>query len=153
MVAATIDNMPIGMLVGSFTSISLDPPLVGFFGDLGSSTFPRLLERTSLAISVLPYESRAVCEAFRLPVECRFDAVSWSRTPRGNPVLDEALVVIDGPVVDTHAVGDHVLVTTAAETVRAVSSAAPLMFHGRRFHRLDPACVGTGDLDCLAWRF
>src|SRR3546814_11657520 len=41
-VTATDAHGPVGMTVGSFTSISLDPPLVGFFADCGSSTLARV---------------------------------------------------------------------------------------------------------------
>jgi 3-hydroxy-9,10-secoandrosta-1,3,5(10)-triene-9,17-dione monooxygenase reductase component len=154
-VATTVNDAPVGMLIGSFVSVSLEPPLVGFFGDLGSTTLPRLLTAQSLAFSVLAQDARAVCDAFRLPAAQRFAAIDWSPSPRGNPILASSVVAIEGPMVSTQIIGDHVLVTVEVETADALSTrcAGPLLFHDGSFGRLDPSASTPVHLAHLDWSF
>ncbi len=76
-VAAALDgDAPIGMVVGTFTSVSLVPPMVGFLGDLGSTTLPRLIGSGRISFSVLASEAfPAVTDAFRRPPHERFEGL------------------------------------------------------------------------------
>ena len=49
------------MVVGSFTSVSLDPPLVAFFPDRGSSSWPKLEAANRFCVNILSAEQEAVC--------------------------------------------------------------------------------------------
>jgi flavin reductase (DIM6/NTAB) family NADH-FMN oxidoreductase RutF len=149
-VAALIEGEPVGMLIGSFTSMSLDPPLVGFFADRSSGTVPHLLRSASLAFSVLPQEARVVCDAFRLPRHERFAGIAWRLTERGNPVIDRAAMTVEGPIDSTVPVGDHDLVVVRVESI-GHEDRRPLIFHDRRLGRLDPAHAGATHLTDLDW--
>jgi len=149
-VAATFDGEPVGMLIGSFTSISLDPPMVGFFADRSSSTLPQLMRSPSLAFSVLSQEARAVCDAFRLPRQERFAGIAWRATPRGNPVIAGSVVAVEGLVDSTARTGDHDLVVVRVESI-GHEHRRPLIFHDRRLGRLDPTQAGATHLSHLDW--
>jgi flavin reductase (DIM6/NTAB) family NADH-FMN oxidoreductase RutF len=153
-VAAMIDGQPTGMLIGSFTSISLDPPMAGFFADRSSGTLPYLMRSPSLAFSVLSQEARAVCEAFRLPRQERFSAVDWRTTGRGNPVIAGSVMVLEGLVDVTVPVGDHLLVAVRIDSIGAVRTGyRPLIFHDHRLGRLDPTQASATHLTHLDWSF
>lgn len=152
-VAASIrDGEPIGMVIGTFTSVSLDPPLVGFFGDRKSSTLGPLLTCEYLTFSLLRQEDLAVCAAFRRPLRERFSAVTWFPSRYGTPVLDNAVLTVHTRLYDVSDAGDHrcvlaqVIGLETAGTVRR-----PLLFHKHRFSRLDPGRVLAEELWQLGW--
>lgn len=152
-VAATmIDEEPVGMIIGTFTSISLDPPIVGFFGDHRSSTFRPLLKTGTLAFSVLQQGARDVCGAFRRVSSERFRDIEWSLSEQGNPIIPGSALVVEGGVLDVHTVGDHDLVTVlvTAATVPDIAP-RPLVFHDRRLEHLDPTLVSASSLTFLDW--
>ena len=62
--AVDADGQPAGMAVGSFTSVSLDPPLVAFLPDKSSTSFPRIRRASSFCVNVLSAEQENVCRAF-----------------------------------------------------------------------------------------
>jgi flavin reductase (DIM6/NTAB) family NADH-FMN oxidoreductase RutF len=149
-----VDGQPVGMLIGSFTSISLDPPMAGFFADRSSSTLPYLMRSPSLAFSVLSQEARDVCDAFRLPRQERFAAVDWRATGRGNPVIAGSVMVLEGLVEAAVPVGDHDLVAVRVDAIGSVRmSCRPLIFHDHRLGRLDPTQTSATHLTHLDWSF
>jgi len=128
--AALVDDQPIGMMLGTFTSVSLDPRLVGFFGDLRSRTFGLLVRQPRLAFSVLAQEHYPeVTDAFRRVAEHRFDGVSWHLSPSGLPRLDGSVLFVEGPIVGTGAAGDHLVVHVDPDVVEQGTADAPLVFY------------------------
>jgi 3-hydroxy-9,10-secoandrosta-1,3,5(10)-triene-9,17-dione monooxygenase reductase component len=151
--AAMLGGRPVGMLIGSFASISLDPLLVGFFGDLHSQTYQALKAADQLAFSILGQQAEPVCNAFRLPADDRFAAIGWTLSRHGNPVVDDAVLAVEGVVERRVSLGDHDLVVVAVRAIRQNSNAAgaPLVYHESRMRRLDPHRSGTSHLAYLDW--
>ncbi|XVV06083.1 flavin reductase family protein [Actinosynnema sp. CA-248983] len=104
------DDEPVGMLIGTFTSVSLSPLLVGFLGDQRSNTLPALLALDFWTFSVLADDDDITPEAFRLPLRERFDKVKWSTTPYNTPVIDGSVLSIHTRHHSTLPAGDHHLV-------------------------------------------
>lgn len=153
-VAATmVDGQPVGMLVGSFTSISLDPLLVGFFADLRSRTYDQIKSAERVAFSILGQQSGPVCDAFRLPADERFDTIDWNLSEQGNPVVDDAVLVVEGSIAQRVPLGDHDLVVVSVQRIWENShfSARPLVFHEGRMGRLDAGQWGSRHLAHLDW--
>ncbi len=128
--AAIVDGQPIGMLVGTFTSVSLEPRLVGFLGDLGSRTVHLLLGADRLSFSVLSRHCHpTVTDAFRRFAEERFDGVRWHPSPAGLPRIDDAVLWVEGPLVDTAPAGDHIIVRVDPQIVENGPGEEPLVFY------------------------
>lgn len=108
--AGMADSQPVGMLIGSFTSVSLSPLLVGFLGDRGSSTLGPLLDLDLWTFSVLAEDDTVTLAAFRRPLGERFDRVAWSTSPIGTPVIDGAVLAVHCRKFSTVEAGDHRLV-------------------------------------------
>ena len=146
------DGLPVGMIVGTFTSVSLKPLLVGYLGDRGSSTLPALLRAETISFSVLRETDLRTVTAFRRPREARFQDVSWERDRQfGSPVLTGApLVVFGRPWAQTDA-GDHVFVVAEVLAVRTNGPARPLVFCGGRLTRMDPGHMVDNDIWQLGW--
>ena len=101
---------PTGFVVGSFTSVSLDPALVGFFPDKKSTTFPKVRAAGAFCVNVLSGQDEQLCRIFATKGIDRFAAVDWHPGPTGSPVLERATAWIDCTLDRVHDVGDHLLV-------------------------------------------
>jgi 3-hydroxy-9,10-secoandrosta-1,3,5(10)-triene-9,17-dione monooxygenase reductase component len=133
------DDEPVGVAIGSFSSISLQPALVGFFIDRDSTTFPRIQRAGSFAVNVLAHDQSQVCALFGTKSADRFAEVSWTAGRAGAPLLDEALAWIECDIADMTTIGDHHLVIGAVRSLSAADGRAPLIFYGGGFHGLASA--------------
>lgn len=111
-VTATKDNKPAGFTIGSFTSVSLEPPLVGFLPQHGSATMTAIEESGSFCVNVLSDAQSDLCWNFAKSGtdDTRFDGVDWHAAPSGSPILDRAVAWIDCAVEEVHTMGDHLFV-------------------------------------------
>ena len=82
-VAARVDGRPVGLAASSFTSVSLDPPLVSFSIANSSKTWPDLRRADHLGVSVLAHHHGQVCRQLAGPVEDRFTDVPHTVGDRG----------------------------------------------------------------------
>lgn len=123
-------GIPVGMVIGTLTSVSLQPPLVGFFADEQSHTLTQLLTAGRIAFNLLTRESSTIIRAFSRPIGERFDGLDWSTTTAGTPYLDDALLVIEGDIVSTTPTGDHRLVLVEVWSALALPDAGgPMVFY------------------------
>lgn len=127
--ACEADGTPQGMIVGSFTSVSLDPPLVAFLPDKSSSTFPRIREAGRFCVNVLASDQQDVCRSFAVRGSTeRFEHVGWRPSQLGSPVLDDVVAWIDCEIDTIHEAGDHFIVVGAVRDLEVVRPTVPLLF-------------------------
>lgn len=140
MVAITAhDDEPVGVAVGSFGSVSLEPPLVGFFIDRDSSTWPRIERAGAFAANVLGDHQRELCARFAVKDADRFADLDWSAGYRGAPLIDGALAWIECEIADVIELGDHFLAVGAVWHVRRATEGSPLVFFCGGLHTLGRA--------------
>lgn len=140
-VAAEIDGRPVGLAASSFTSVSLDPPLVSVNLAAASKTWPELRTAPHLGVTVLADHHDVVCRQLAGPVERRFDGVPLTTTPEGAVLVDDGLAQFDCTIYREVEAGDHVLVLLELHAVAHVDRAslqAPLVFHRSGFGQLRP---------------
>lgn len=104
------DGDHIGMVVGTFSSVSLSPPLVGFMPDRRSSSWPKIREAGSFCASICTAGQEHVVRAFSRKQEDRFTASSWVTTPSGNLRLEGAAAWVDCAIESVLPAGDHDIV-------------------------------------------
>lgn len=123
-------GLPAGLAVNSFTSVSLDPPLVAFCVAHTSTTWPVLRTAPRLCVNILAEPQRDVSHrlAFGSGPE-KFDGVPWTRGPGGAPLIDGALAWIECSVEQEHAAGDHLIVVARAHDLAEHHGAGPLVFY------------------------
>jgi flavin reductase (DIM6/NTAB) family NADH-FMN oxidoreductase RutF len=129
---------PLGLAVGSFVSVSLEPPLVGFFVARTSTTWPRIAPLGRFCVNVLGEDAEHTSRAFAVSGGDKFGGVGWSSSPLGSPVLDGALAWFD---CTTHSVvdaGDHVLVLAEVHELAVADTGRPLIFCHGTYQRLGP---------------
>jgi 3-hydroxy-9,10-secoandrosta-1,3,5(10)-triene-9,17-dione monooxygenase reductase component len=100
---------PVGMAVGSFSSISLEPTLVGFFVARTSSSWPRIRRGGAFCANVLGADQESVCRAFARSGGDKFRDVAWTRSPHGLPVIEGAVAWVDCVIDRVDDAGDHEL--------------------------------------------
>lgn len=122
------DGNPVGMVVGSFTSVSLDPPLVAFLPTQTSKSYARLQESSHFCVSVLSAEQEQVCRRFAGPDADKFAVTQWRPAPSGSPIIEGAVAWIDCEVWDRHEAGDHDIVIGKVLTLGTGAPAGPLLF-------------------------
>jgi flavin reductase (DIM6/NTAB) family NADH-FMN oxidoreductase RutF len=137
------DGAPAGMAVGTFTSVSLDPPLIAFLPDKGSSSFPRIRTAKSFCVNVLGAEQQNICRAFARRGGDKFDGVCWQPAPSGAPRLDGAAAWIDCDFDSVTDAGDHYLVMGRVRELDGVADALPLVFFQGGYGRFSPSSLVT----------
>jgi 3-hydroxy-9,10-secoandrosta-1,3,5(10)-triene-9,17-dione monooxygenase reductase component len=135
-VTAMSKGQPIGVTVGSFSSVSLEPPLVNFFIDRSSRTWPRLNESSTFTVNVLGLEHGELCRAFSRRAEDRFKGVVWEPSPLGNPVLEQATLAIDCTRYKVEVLGDHIQIVGRVEDLQMRTAGLPLVFYRGDFLQL-----------------
>ncbi len=140
------------MTVGSFTSVSLDPPLVAFLPSKTSSSWRSIRESgTRFCVNVLHADQESLCRAVATRKKDKFDGFAWRRSPGGNPVLDGGVAWIDCELTEVHDAGDHVIVLGEVRSLGLGSPGQPLLFSGAatdrsrrsRWRLLTPTCSAT----------
>lgn len=101
-----------GLTVNSFTSVSLDPPLVLICVDLYSTALPFIRASGNFAVNILTIEQEALSRCFATTSEERYEHfchASYHIAATGSPIIDGALAFIDSRVVAEYPGGDHVI--------------------------------------------
>lgn len=122
------DGSPVAMVVGTFTSVSLDPPLVGFLADRAGNSWQAIREAGHFCVSVLGADHEHVCRAFATKSPDRFDH-AIAVTEAGRPRLDDAALWVDCEIEDVITAGDHDFVLGRVRHLGVGDeSALPLLF-------------------------
>lgn len=130
-VTANGDNGPLGVAIGSFSSISLEPPLVGFFIGLSSTSWGPIRDTGSFCVNILCHDQLSLSGTMASKTDDKFSGILWDPSPvSGSPVLPDVHAFIDCRLEDVTTVGDHELVVGRVlhlETRRDDES--PLIFY------------------------
>jgi 3-hydroxy-9,10-secoandrosta-1,3,5(10)-triene-9,17-dione monooxygenase reductase component len=128
-VTADTAEGPIGFTCQSFSSLSLDPPLVAFAPARTSRTWPRLREIGRFCVNVLAEGQDDVSQQFARSGGDKFAGVPWTCSPHGSPVLDGVVAWIDGELWAEYDGGDHTIVVARVLDLGAHPERRPLLFH------------------------
>ncbi|KJF19223.1 MULTISPECIES: flavin reductase family protein [unclassified Rhodococcus (in: high G+C Gram-positive bacteria)] len=105
-VTASLDGEPVGMTIGSLTSVSLDPPLVAFFVFSGSSTFAQLRRCEQFCINVLAEDQAEICHGFARRDGGKFELGEWKHH-EGVPRIANAVATVLCERESVFEAGDH----------------------------------------------
>lgn len=125
---------PAGFACQSFSSLSLDPPLVAFMVGRASTTWPRIARAGVFCVNVLSADQGALCRAFAVSGADKFVGVAHDPAPAsGSPRLAGTLAWIDCTIHAVHTGGDHLIVVGRVDALGTGEGEAPLLFHRGRF--------------------
>lgn len=119
---------PVGMVVGSFTSVSLDPPLVAFFPDKRSKSWPLIEGAGAFCVNVLASDQRDLCRQFATSGADKFAGISHRVSANGSPILDDVVAWIDCTLDAVHEAGDHYIVLGRVVALEVDRPSSPLLF-------------------------
>lgn len=119
---------PVGLTVNSFTSVSLDPPLVLFCVHANSRALSAIRARGAFAVNVLAVDQAELCRSFTARETAVFGTVAHRPGPTGSPVIDDALAFLDCRVRDVFPGGDHEIVLGEVVDLGLLREERPLAF-------------------------
>jgi flavin reductase (DIM6/NTAB) family NADH-FMN oxidoreductase RutF len=124
---------PHGITIGSFVSVSLEPPLVGFFPGLNSRSWSAIRSSGRFCVNVLGAAHEEICWRFAKEGDDRFAGVPWSAAPGGGPLIEGSIAWIDCAIASESTVGDHCFVVGNVEAMGAADGVADAMvfFRGK----------------------
>ncbi|WP_344452537.1 flavin reductase family protein, partial [Actinocorallia aurantiaca] len=149
-----------GMTASSFSSVSLDPPLVLVCLDTRLYSHQLISDSGMFGISILGRDQAELGQRFagRLPPAERFEGQEWLTPETGSPVLANALGWLDCRVVHAYPGGDHTIFVGEVLAADIPRATGPLLFHSRSWGQLaDPlpaevTLADTGLADALERR-
>ncbi|MDP1736186.1 MAG: flavin reductase family protein [Caulobacter sp.] len=135
-IAALIDGAPVGIAASSFTSVSLDPPLVSVCVAHTSTTWPLLRDAPRFGVSVLAADQAEAGRQLAARNADRFANLNLRVTADGAVLLEGASAWLDCSTHAVHPCGDHDIIVLRVHDLDADHAVWPLVFHASKFHRL-----------------
>jgi flavin reductase (DIM6/NTAB) family NADH-FMN oxidoreductase RutF len=121
-----------GLTANSFTSVSLEPPLVLFCAYHLAPSLEGLIRSEHFAINVLASDQEDIAKRFARPAADKFAGLDWRVGIFGAPLLDRCIAHIECTLEQCHPSGDHDIVVGRVHRVRFYAG-EPLIFHRSRF--------------------
>lgn len=100
---------PVGFTANSFTSVSLDPPLLLICLARTSRNFATMTGAKNFAVNIVSEGQKDLSNTFARPVEDRFAAATWSDAPAGSPVFADVAAWFECSMQEVIEAGDHVI--------------------------------------------
>lgn len=145
------DGEHLALVVGTFTSVSLDPPLVAFLPMTGSRTFARLRECPALCINVLSGDQEELGRAIAKRREDKLSGIDWCPSPAGAPVLAGSVARLDVRLTELVEAGDHYIALCAVDDLAVLRPSSPLLFFQGGYGRFAvPSLIARMDTDLSA---
>ncbi|WP_307811593.1 flavin reductase family protein [Streptomyces fildesensis] len=135
-VCASYEGEPLGLAASSFTSVSMDPPLVSLCVQHTSATWPKLRKQPRLGLSALAEGQDEICTRLAGRAGDRFAGTNWFASEDGAVFVDGATLWLDCTIREEVSCGDHDIVLMQIHGLSATPDMSPLVFHGSRFRRL-----------------
>ncbi|MDQ7954985.1 MAG: flavin reductase [Pseudomonadota bacterium] len=147
------DGNPIGLTCNSFSSVSLDPPLVSWGLRLASKSLEAFRQSGAFAINVLAEDQKELSARFASgAIADKFDGVAWTQGHRGLPVIAGSVATFECDKFAEHLAGDHVLFLGQVAKFDHGRQEASLVFYKGAYMMLAQSLrelAASGQLDSL----
>ncbi len=135
-ISAMVEGKPIAMVIGSFVSVSLDPPLAGFFCTNGSYSWEQLKKADVLGVNVLGEHQIDVSNACMRDLDERFDGLDWEVVDGAPRIADTTawMTLTEHQILPA---GDHEFGLYTITSMDIPDEAkAPVIFYGGGYRNL-----------------
>lgn len=129
----TVENKPMGLIVGTFQSLSLDPPLVTFSVAKSSSTWPVLRSMGRFTANVLSSDQAQICKALGRKGDDKFSGLVYDKSVIDTPRLPGSSAWIDCHVLSEIVAGDHFVIVGSIAAMDVGDAAGPMIFCEGKF--------------------
>lgn len=127
---------PVGLTANSFTSVSLDPPLLLVCVAKRAATAEPLTSAAHFAVNVLQTGQQPASITFSTRVEDRFGQTPWSLGEHGVPVLKDSLSLFECARRQVHDGGDHWILVGEVKKATFDPTLDPLLYFRGLYRRL-----------------
>lgn len=134
---------PVAMVVGSFTAVSLEPPLVAFFPDRNSGSWARLRQCEKFCVNILAADQEPVCRKLASKDPDKFTGTPHRISERGNPIVAGVVAWIECSLHSVTDAGDHEMVVGRVLDMDVVGGGLPLLFFQGGYGRFSPASMAA----------
>ncbi|WP_137387607.1 flavin reductase family protein [Rhodoligotrophos defluvii] len=131
------DGSPRGMTANSFTSVSLDPPLLLVCVGKSASSYPAFRKATVFGVNLLHEGQKDISSLFASKVTDKFAGVGHGPVHTGAPILKDCLTWFDCTVHERIDAGDHMILIGRIHAFET-RPAMPLGFYSGRYMSVDP---------------
>lgn len=131
--ARAADGRPVGMTANSFTSVSLNPPMVLWCPDKNAPSLPDFAAASHFAINILAADQHHLSRQFATPAPDKFARAPVTDGIAGTPLLDGTIARFQCRTVQRIEAGDHMIMLGAVEQYEAPGG-EPLVFHSGSYH-------------------
>ena len=128
-----------GLTVNSFSSVSLEPPLILFCLDKATPSFESLCEAERFAVNVLRAEQHELSVRFATAAIDKWDGVAYDLWAGDLPVLRGCLANLACRQEKLHDGGDHVIVVGRVERLHAAGEGEPLVYFKSTYRSIGPS--------------
>ena len=135
-------DQPVGMTCQSFSSVSLDPPLVMFCPAKTSRAWPLMRQAGFFCVNFLSAEQQHISNGMASKGTEKFQGVGWKPASTGAPLIDDVLGYVDCSIDRVHEAGDHYIVVGRVRELSlgdgspdGPASSTPLLFHRGAYTR------------------
>ena len=135
-VTSQVDGARVGMTVNSFNSLSLEPPLILFSIDAGTTSLPLWRKAKGYAVNVLAENQKDLSDRFAKTRSNKWEGTSYADGLFGAPLLPGVAAALECAAWATHAGGDHVLFIAEVKRFRMSEDRRPLVFSKGRYAKL-----------------
>ncbi len=129
-------NEPMGVTVNSFSSVSIDPPLILFSLAHNGNHCQEFKVSGKFSVNVLSTKQKELCDRFATPLEDRFNGVDYELGENGTPIFEESLSVIECENFALQEAGDHLVFICRVTNVHSKTEEKPLLFYKGGFPTL-----------------
>jgi flavin reductase (DIM6/NTAB) family NADH-FMN oxidoreductase RutF len=135
-VCGMVDGLPVGMAASSFTSVSIDPPLVSVCVANESATWQALRKLDGLGVSVLSTDHELACRQLAAKSGDRFAGLAWYATDEGAVMMEGSALHLVCTLDAELPAGDHHIALLRIRELQLSHEVPPLVFHQSAFRRL-----------------
>jgi len=127
-ITSMTESGPVGMAIGTFASVSLNPAQILFCIGNQSSSWPKVRATGTFCVNLLAEDQEDVCRVFAGKSDDKFAEIGWKHSGNGSPLIAGSLGFIDcdlGAVVPS---GDHDIVIGEVTDLEVLHEGGPLLF-------------------------
>ena len=123
---------PCGITANSFSSVSLEPPLVLWNIAKVSNSLQAYLDAEYFAINVLGADQRTLSAHFAQSDHTRFNGIGYTTSDKDVPLLPDTVACLECRTHQVHDCGDHYIIVGEVESFRS-GDGEPLLFYGGQY--------------------
>ena len=132
-VGGRADLDPVVMILGSFTSVSLDPMLVGFFVGRDAARWKMLRASDRFCVNVLDETQAWISEQLARPGAPDLSGIDWAPSSGGAIAIAGTVARFDVTPIAEHDAGDHLFVLCRVDYLEEPTGSSPLVYHDGQY--------------------